>query len=290
MLPSFDEPEADPRILRGGTRSSAPLHDVEDEDGDEEEVQVENEDDIVWVIVVRGRQTALALFLFEWLGSLISFSLVTNVGIPAGSGFLFATNLIIFATSGLFLIPPFLRRFPARYRDTTRSRVLVLFSVGWSGLFALLTFASAVVASRAFVECRSLSYTGQCSRVQAAIAISFVVSFALAGSFFVSFLGSVVPRDITVKTYIKGLARAAALRAAGSGRRFETYDGFDSVPLNVMTTRRSSSSLGAIGTPLGRKRSDSQAQTDTPMHTKLKSNSYSEDADDKSSVDAMEII
>jgi len=134
---------------------------------DDEESRVENEDDIVWVIVIRGRQTSLSLFALEWIGSLVSFSLVVDAGLPTGSGFIFAVNLLTFATAGLFLAPPFLKRMPARYRESTKSRALVLFAVAWAAFLSVLAFSSAVVASREFVECHSLSFTGQCSRIQA---------------------------------------------------------------------------------------------------------------------------
>jgi len=112
------------------------------------------------------------------------------------------------------------------------------------------------------------------------------VSLALSGSFFVSFLGSVVPRDITVNTYIKGLARAAALRAAGSARRFDAFGGDDSIPLNVLTPRRSSS-VGMQATSM--KSTDSQAVShEKPMHHH-EHNDYPL-SDDRISMDVMEIL
>jgi len=291
MLP-VSQDERDDGAMMAQMRASSESIDQRGPDDltlDGDDVQ-QAESDIVWVIVVRGRQTSLALFAIEWTGSLVSFSLVVNAGVPQGSAFIFFVNLVTFATAGIFLAPPFLMRMPARYRESARLRVLVLISVFWAALLSVLAFASAVVASREFVECRSLTYTGQCSRIQAAIAITFCISLALSASFFVSFLGSVVPRDRSVKTYLRGLAQAAAQRAAGSGRRFYR-GGEDSVPLNVLTPRASNLSQTSPMS-MGRRVHDAPAAPRLAVTPSKQAREWSTAAAqlDETTVDVMEIL
>jgi len=205
------------------------------------EHETHDEDDIVWVMVIRGKRSALVLSSIEFAGALISAALIADVGIPPGSQFMFVMQVMTLSFCGIFLIPPFLRKFMNRFKSVgEKSRVLVWFIALLCFFVGVLSFFSAVVASRAFEECRGLDEEGLCSRMQAAISITFLVSFATFGSFLVIFLGSIIPKDITVTTYMRGLGRAATLAAARGASGRVVDHGFESIPLDVVVhTNRS---------------------------------------------------
>ena len=141
--------------------------------------------------------------------------------------------------------------------------------------------------------------------MQAAISITFFVSFATMGSFLVVFLGSVIPRDITVKTYVRGLGRAATLAAARGASGRVVDHGFESIPLDVVVhtnrsfagdaeddwasptnnrsneyARNDSSSIGLM----------SRKENEEAMDMTGDDNDAASINDDRKSVDAMDII
>lgn len=265
-----------------------------------------DDDDVVWVMVVRGKRTALIMSSIEFVGTLVSFSLVADSGVPLGSQFMFVMVIITFFSCGIFLIPPYLRKFLNRFKSVAeKSRLLVLAIALWSFLVSLLTFLSAIVASRTFEECRNLVHLGPggCAKMQAAISIAFFVSIATMGSFLVVFLGSVIPRDITVKTYVRGLGRAATLAAARGASGRVVDGGFESIPLDVVV--HTSRSFSADSThewnmssnnrdALNRSENMSLVGRNNPHEESLDMTGDDNDAlsvnEDRKSVDAMDII
>ena len=209
----------------------------------------EDADDVIYVFVVRGKRTALAMCAVTWVGSLSSMAVIGSAGVPSGSAFLLATNLTTFLTCFVFLIPPFLSRWErATNQQRHRGRALVLAVVWYNAMLALAEFAAAAVASNAVQECRLLTEKGSCAKMQGAIAVAFIVSMAMGGSFLVSFVGSVVPRDITVTTYLRGLGNSATTRLGGSA---SFRGGSANAPAGPFASPRRASSSGASGDPLG---------------------------------------
>ena len=149
---------------------------------------------------------------------------------------MFVMEIMTLVSCGLLLIPPFLRNFMNRFEKLQEgSRFLILALGIWGFFVAFLTFLSAAIASKTFEECRNLPAAGSCARMQAAISITFIVSFATMGSFLLIFLGSIIPRDVAVTTYLRGLGRAATLAAARAqtGQVID-HHGFESIPLDVV--------------------------------------------------------
>ena len=216
-------------------------------------------DDVIYVYVVRGKRSALWLCAVSWAGSFASFVVVLSASVPSGSQLLLAANALTFATCYVFLIPPYVTRLLARLNaPRERSRPLVLAVVTYNAALAVAEFVGAALASSAVQECRQLSEQGQCGKMQGAIAVAFIVSMCMGASFLVSFVGSVVPRDITVTTYLRGLGLSAAGRFGGSGaprRGAGGEDGFRAVPLfpaAASPPSSFSSSAGAAGKPTQR--------------------------------------
>jgi hypothetical protein len=186
-------------------------------------------EDVVYVLVVRGKRTALTLWFINWIGSLSSFSVLASADFPRGSVYLATMNFIVFISCALFLIPPFLSSLLARFRGAKdRWRTLVLVVAALNACMAILTFIAAVVASSIVQECQNIKTPGVCGKYQGSIAVSFIVSIALAGTFLVTFVGSIVPRDASVQTYLKGLGSIAAARLApgGGSRRGSIMDDY----------------------------------------------------------------
>lgn len=260
------------------------------------------DDDVVWVVVIRGKQTALVLSSVQFVTSFVSFSLIASMGTPAGSSFLFSTQLLTFCTCGFLLLPSFIRSCVDKWAVLKQqSRTLVILVCIYAFILGCVTFISAAMASNHFEECKNLQE--KCGRMQAAISMGFIASFSTLGSFLITFLGSVVPRDSTVNKYVRGLATQAATSVVrGTSPRRDGH-AFESIPLDAVaspTTPQGSDRSVKDHVPLVRKLNKASSQSSREEEEENDDDDDDDDdndrenesgsVDDADSVDVMEII
>lgn len=178
--------------------------------------------DVVYVCVIHGKKTSLALCAIEWVGSLISLALVLDAGVPEGSAIMLLAEIMLFFSCWLFLLPAFVK-----VRHALK-RLVFLVSL-WSLVLSVFLFVTAALVSNAFDQCQGVdTATHTCSKLQAAISITFITSFATLGTFVVLFLSSIKPPEMTFKSYIKSNFKR------GGGEEGE----FENVPLSQVRSVR----------------------------------------------------